>query len=83
MLLRNAGFKYFRVRHHDEKTARIEVGTEELHRLLDDTLRLSLVVQLKELGFTYVTLDLQGYRTGSMNEVLTREAKESYIKDAS
>ena len=83
MLLRNAGFKYFRVRHHDEKTARIEVGAEELHRLLDDTLRLSLVAQLKELGFTYVTLDLQGYRTGSMNEVLTREAKESYIKNAS
>ena len=53
MLLRNAGFKYFRVRHHDEKTARIEVGAEELHRLLDDTLRLSLVAQLKELGFTY------------------------------
>src|SRR5208283_641250 len=83
MLFRNAGFKYFRVRHHDEKTARIEVGAEELHRLLDDTLRLSLVAQLKELGFTYVTLDLQGYRTGSMNEVLTREAKESYIKNAS
>ncbi len=82
-LLRGAGFKYFRVRHHDEKTARIEVGAEELHRLLDDTLRLSLVTQLKELGFTYVTLDLQGYRSGSMNEVLTREAKESYLKDIS
>jgi pyridinium-3,5-biscarboxylic acid mononucleotide sulfurtransferase len=82
-LFRNAGFKYFRVRHHDEKTARIEVGAEELHRLLDDALRLSLVAQLKELGFTYVTLDLQGYRTGSMNEVLTHEAKESYIKGVS
>jgi len=82
-LLRNAGFKHFRVRHHDEKTARIEVGAEEFHRLLDDTLRLSLVTQLKALGFTYVTLDLQGYRTGSMNEVLTREAKESYLKDVS
>jgi len=82
-LLRNSGFKHFRVRHHDEKTARIEIGVEEFHRLLDDPLRFLLVTQLKELGFTYVTLDLQGYRTGSMNEVLTREAKESYLKDVS
>ena len=82
-LLRRAGFKYFRVRHHDEKTARIEVGVEELHRLLDDALRHSIVTQMKELGFTYVTLDLQGYRSGSMNEVLSREAKESYVKDVS
>ncbi len=80
-ILRNAGFKYYRVRHHDEKTARIEVGQEEFRRLLDDALRIPLVAQLKELGFTYVTLDLQGYRTGSMNEVLSPEAKESYIKD--
>ena len=78
--LRGAGFKYFRVRHHDEKTARIEVGVEELQRLLDSDLRLSIVGRLKELGFTYVTLDLQGYRTGSMNEILTNEARESYLK---
>lgn len=78
--LRGAGFKYFRVRHHDEKTARIEVGVEELQRLLDSDLRLSIVGRLKELGFTYVTLDLQGYRTGSMNEVLTNDARESYLK---
>lgn len=82
-LLRNAGFKYFRVRHHDEKTARIEVGPEEIQRLLDDPLRQFLVAKLKEMGFTYVTLDLQGYRTGSMNEVLTAEAKESYVKGVS
>lgn len=79
-ILRDAGFKYYRVRHHDDKTARIEVGAEELPRLLDDAFRLSLVAQLKGLGFTYVTLDLQGYRTGSMNEVLSREAKESFTK---
>ncbi len=80
--LRNAGFKYFRVRHHDEKTARIEVGVEELQRLFDNDLRISVVEKLKELGFTYVTLDLQGYRTGSMNEVLTIEARESYLKQS-
>ena len=70
-LFRDLGFRYFRVRHHDEKTARIEVGKEELSRLLDEELRSSIVGHLKNLGFTYVTLDLQGYRTGSMNEVIS------------
>lgn len=69
-LFRDLGFKYFRVRHHDSATARIEIGKDEIPRLLDDSLRDSLVNRLKLLGFTYVTLDLQGYRTGSMNEVL-------------
>lgn len=72
-LFRDLGFRYFRVRHHDENTARIEVGTEEIGRLLDDETRTMIVGRLKGLGFTYVTLDLQGYRTGSMNEVLPKE----------
>jgi uncharacterized protein len=46
------------------------VGTGEIARLMDDGLRERVVAHLKELGFTYVALDLQGYRTGSMNEVL-------------
>ncbi len=79
-LLRDLGFKYFRVRHHDDKTARIEVGKEEITRLLDDNLREKIVKRLKELGFTYVTLDLQGYRTGSMNEALSITAKQEYLK---
>lgn len=79
-LLRDLGFRYFRVRHHDDKTARIEVGKEEIARLLDDDVRESVVGHLKSLGFTYVTLDLQGYRTGSMNEVLTIEVKETFTK---
>lgn len=70
-LLRDLGFRYFRVRHHDEKTARIEVGKEEIARLLDDKVRETVVTHLKNLGFTYIALDLQGYRTGSMNEVLS------------
>lgn len=73
--LRDQGFRFFRVRFHDERTARIEVGKEEIHRLLDDSLRERLVAHLKHLGFTYITLDLQGYRTGSMNEVLSMEVK--------
>ena len=81
-LLRELGFRSFRVRHHDDKTARIEVSREEITRFLDVRLRESIVKRLKELGFTYVTLDLQGYRTGSMNEVLSVEAKESYLREA-
>jgi len=78
--LRDLGFRYFRVRHHDDKTARIEVGKDEIKRLADDELRMKIVSELKKLGFTYVTLDLQGYRTGSMNEVLTTEVQKQYSK---
>ncbi len=73
--LRDEGFRFFRVRFHDEKTARIEVGPEEITRLMDNDLRERLVAHLKQLGFTYVTLDLQGYRTGSMNEAIPVEVK--------
>ncbi len=77
--LRDAGFRFFRVRFHDERTARIEVGEEEITRLFEDDLRRNLVAHLKQLGFTYVTLDLQGYRTGSMNEVLPAEVKAEFL----
>ncbi|HEY4643776.1 MAG TPA: ATP-dependent sacrificial sulfur transferase LarE, partial [Bacteroidota bacterium] len=72
-LLRDLGFRSFRVRQHDDKTARIEVGIDEIKRLMEDEVRQKIVAGLKDLGFTYVMLDLQGYRTGSMNEVLTIE----------
>lgn len=77
-LLRDLGFRFFRVRFHDERTARIEVGTQEITRLMDDVLREKIVTRLKGLGFTYITLDLQGYRTGSMNEVLPVEIQLQY-----
>jgi uncharacterized protein len=77
-LFRDLGFKNFRVRYHDEKTARIEVGQQEISRLFNDELRTKIVNHLKGLGFIYVTLDLQGYRTGSMNEILTPEEKQRY-----
>ena len=76
--LRDLGFRFFRVRFHDDKTARIEVGKQEIVRMLDDELRERVVQQMKQFGFTYVTLDLQGYRTGSMNEVLPVEVKLQY-----
>jgi uncharacterized protein len=78
--LRDEGFRFFRVRFHDERTARIEVGKEEIARLLDGDLRERLVNHLKQLGFTYVTLDLQGYRTGSMNEVVPIEIQLQFTQ---
>jgi uncharacterized protein len=78
--LRDNGIRFFRVRHHDDKTARIELGAQDFHRIFDDELRARLVVHLKNLGYQYITLDLQGYRTGSMNEVLTPQEKEEAFR---
>jgi pyridinium-3,5-biscarboxylic acid mononucleotide sulfurtransferase len=63
------GFRQVRVRHY-QRLARIELFKEEMGRLLDETLRESIVRRLKEIGYQYITLDLQGFRSGSMNEVL-------------
>ena len=76
--LRDNGFRAFRVRYHDASTARIEVAPPEIPRLMEETMRGALVDHMKALGFTYVTLDLQGYRTGSMNEVLSPETRSRY-----
>jgi uncharacterized protein len=67
--LRAEGFRECRVRHH-ENLARIEVPTAELERMLDPEFRAKVSAHLRELGFVYVTLDLLGFRSGSMNEVL-------------
>ena len=63
------GFRQLRVRHHGE-VARIEVEPAELPRLCDAEVRALVINAAKEAGFKYVAADLQGYRTGSMNEVL-------------
>ncbi|HYA91981.1 MAG TPA: ATP-dependent sacrificial sulfur transferase LarE [Thermodesulfobacteriota bacterium] len=63
------GFKQVRVRHYGN-LARIEILKEEMSRLIDGPLREKVTGRLKEIGYRYVTLDLQGFRSGSMNEVL-------------
>jgi uncharacterized protein len=68
--LRGLGLIQFRVRHH-ETIARIEVLPEDIHILTNSPAREELTAKFKEIGFTYVTLDLEGYRSGSMNEVLS------------
>ncbi len=72
--LRSLGFLQLRVRHHN-KIARIELDPKEFKRLMNEDLRKKIYGKLKGLGFSYVTLDLLGYRTGSMNEVLSTGAK--------
>jgi uncharacterized protein len=57
------------VRHHDQ-LARLEIGLDELPRALEPEIREQLVVELKTIGYAHVTIDLRGYRTGSLNEGL-------------
>lgn len=68
-LLLDLGFRQFRVRIHGD-LARIEILPEEFERIMTPEVRGQITRALKEYGFSYVTLDLSGYRTGSMNEVL-------------
>ena len=70
-LLHQLGFRQVRVRHH-EKIARIEVEQEEWGRFSDFELRSQIQRKLREIGFLYVTIDLAGYRTGSLNEDLMK-----------
>ncbi len=67
--LRALGFRVCRVRHHDD-LARIEVGRDELAHALEPAVSAAIVDALKEIGYRFVTIDLQGYRTGSLNEGL-------------
>jgi uncharacterized protein len=69
--LKQMGFRQVRVRHHGE-VARIEIALDELQRFLNPEMSRRISGALKGLGFKYVTLDLEGYRTGSLNEVLSR-----------
>jgi uncharacterized protein len=63
------GLRQVRVRHH-ETVARLEVDSSDIPVLLRDENRQRIVSRLKELGYIYVTVDLEGFRSGSMNEVL-------------
>jgi uncharacterized protein len=68
-VLRDFGFRIFRVRFHEE-LVRLEFSPEELPKALNVTMAAILVARFKALGFKYVTIDLEGYRSGSLNEVL-------------
>ena len=74
--LRGRGFRELRVRFHD-RVARLEVPPDDIPRLLEPALRREIVEELKRLGFTWVALDLQGFRSGSLNETLSAATSDA------
>lgn len=76
--LRALGFRQFRVRHHGQ-IVRLEIAHEELPRALDPHMAAEFTRVFKALGFTYVTLDLEGFRSGSMNALLSLEQVKRQI----
>jgi pyridinium-3,5-biscarboxylic acid mononucleotide sulfurtransferase len=72
------GFRQFRTRFHGE-LVRIEIAPEELPRALNTEMAARLTAIFKRLGYKYVTLDLEGYRQGALNEVLTRQNQTSTL----
>jgi uncharacterized protein len=75
-VLRCAGLRQVRVRHH-ESVARIETDETGFRRLMEPEIRDQVAMELRKIGYAYVTLDLQGYRTGSLNEVVLRKPTSS------
>ena len=78
-LLRRLGFVEVRVRHHDT-IARIEVRCQDVAKLVAEPVRTKVIETLKSLGFGFVTVDLEGFRSGSLNEPLTDEQKLASLK---
>ena len=76
--LRSLGLVEFRVRHHDT-IARIEVNAKDIAKVTAGPIRSKVVEKLKALGFKFVTIDLQGFRSGSLNEQLSDEEKRKSL----
>ena len=74
--LHSLGIRQLRVRHHDT-VARIEVEPEDFLTLSSEEVRTEVVSKFREIGYSYVTLDLQGFRSGSLNEILARIGKKA------
>ena len=73
IFMKELRFREFRVRYHGD-LARIEVAQSEIDRIFDKATRDAIVKRFKEVGFNYVSLDLQGFRSGSLNETLQKKA---------
>ena len=72
--LRSKGFKQLRVRHH-ETIARIEIDPSDFNAISSEPLRSEISEEFKDIGYSYVTLDLEGFRSGSLNEILSKLGK--------
>jgi len=76
--LRGLGLVEFRVRHHDT-VARIEVNPKDIEKITSEPVRSQIVEKLKSLGFKFVTVDLQGFRSGALNEALSEQQKRKNL----
>jgi uncharacterized protein len=77
--LRELGLRDCRVRLHEGELARIEVPGEDVAKLAEPAVREGLVRRLKEVGFRFVTLDLEGFRSGSLNTMVPLEVKKRFV----
>jgi uncharacterized protein len=76
--LRSLGLRECRVRLHEGELARIEVPAAEIARLASAAVREALAGHLRGLGFKFITIDLEGFRTGSMNELIPLALRREY-----
>jgi uncharacterized protein len=77
--LKKLGYREFRVRLHEGELARVEVPMDGIAQLADPEAAADLVRYLKSLGFRFVTLDLEGFRSGSMNELIPLEIRRQTL----
>jgi uncharacterized protein len=76
--LKSLGLKDGRVRYHEGDLARVEVPTEEIARFMEAEVRDALTAKLKSLGFKYVTIDTEGFRSGSLNQLVSLDVRKKY-----
>lgn len=81
--LRTLGLKDCRVRYHDGDLARVEVPAADIARLADAPVRTALAAELHRLGFKFVTLDLDGFRSGSLNDLVPLSVRRTFTRDPS
>jgi uncharacterized protein len=78
LVLRGLGLRECRVRYHEGDLARLEVPASEIPRLAAESLRTELAREFRQLGFKYVTLDLEGFRSGSLNDLVPLELRTRF-----
>ncbi len=78
MYLKSLGLRDCRVRYHEGDLARVEVPVTEIGRFIEEGVRTALAAKLKHLGFKFVTLDLEGFRSGSLNELVSLDVRRKF-----
>jgi uncharacterized protein len=81
--LRNRGFRELRVRYHRGDLARVEIPAEHVSTVCEPEFRGTLIRELRALGFKFITLDLEGLRSGSLNQMVPLEISKSWARSGS